>query len=86
MLDRIKLIGLDFTRSLSHKVQKCANFSCNFVHSSQPQNRLCIRILKMLNRFQPNFRVYFISIKDMYGIPFQNIGYIFVIVSNSGNF
>ncbi len=34
---------------------------------------LCVITLKMLNNFQPNFRVYLISMKDTQWIPFENI-------------
>ncbi len=87
MLNRTKLVWLIFIMAFSHKVQKCVDFSWNVVHSSEPQNRLCVITPKMLNQIQPNFRVYLISMKYMHGIRFENIWkHIFDFVSHSGNF
>ncbi len=59
------------------KLQKCVDFTWNFVHSSEPHNRYCVITYKMLKHIQPNFMVYLISMKDMQWIPFENFIWIF---------
>ncbi len=76
----IKLAWLIFTITFTHKVQKCARFSWNCVHSSQPQNRLCVINLNMFYQIQLNLTVYitYMNVWCKCGVikPYIKVGFI----------